>query len=342
MADPTGATLPVVGVDGGQSQTRLRLASSPQVIELPGISRLESDPDATLVALLARAWADHDLPGGVRLVLGLTTLPPDAATRERLAVQLAAATGAAQVWLTDDRITAHQAGLGGRPGVCLTAGTGVACTALSATGQVRFLDGHGYLLGDEGAGFWIGRAGLAAVLHHRDGYGPATALTALARNRFGDPRDLPEVVHTHPRAVDAVARFAVEVLAAAADGDPVAAAILDDAAARLARTVTAAVRWVAAGNRSGRGGSVVPSPREPGRVPVVLGGRLLDGGGLRARVEATLFAADPGTPPTYPELTPASGTPLDGAVQLGSGSSPGCYAELVHTWSAARNGEQTR
>ena len=37
--------LPLVGVDGGQSQTRVQQAGSPTVYELPGISRLEGDLD---------------------------------------------------------------------------------------------------------------------------------------------------------------------------------------------------------------------------------------------------------------------------------------------------------
>ena len=219
MGETDARNSPLVGVDGGQSQTRVQRAGSPTVYELPGISRLEGDPDDTLVGLLHRAWTAHRLPPQARVVLGLTTLPASPAARDRLATRIATVTQARQVWLTDDRLTAHHAALGERVGVSLIAGTGVACTALTRSGRVRFFDGHGYLLGDEGAGFWIGRAGLAAVLHHRDGYGPPTALTVAARERFGDLAVLPEAVHAQPRAVDAIARFAVEVLAATDGGD---------------------------------------------------------------------------------------------------------------------------
>lgn len=328
--------LPLVGVDGGQSQTRVQQAGSPTVYELPGISRLEGDPDDTLVGLLHRAWTAHRLPVQARVVLGLTTLPAAAPARDRLATRIAGVTQARQVWLTDDRLTAHHAALGDRVGVSLIAGTGVACTALTGNGRVRFFDGHGYLLGDEGAGFWIGRAGLAAVLHHRDGYGPPTALAEAARQRFGDLAGLPEVVHAHPRAVDAIARFAVEVLAATDAGDAVATAVVDDAASRLVRTVTAAAAWL--GQQVRCAATDPDTSAEPlDSIPVALGGRLLGGGALRRRLEVALAAPAPGGA-DHLTVVAASGTPLDGALRLGAGLRPVPHGDLVHVWSAGERG----
>jgi N-acetylglucosamine kinase-like BadF-type ATPase len=48
-------------------------------------------------------------------------------------------------------------------GILLYAGTGaVACTEVN--GELRRVGGWGYLLGDEGAGYWIGRAALRALM----------------------------------------------------------------------------------------------------------------------------------------------------------------------------------
>ena len=148
-------------------------------------------------------------------------------------------------------------------------GTGVACLAAPQHGAPRILGGHGYLLGDEGGAFWIGRAGIAAVLRAREARAPGTGLAELAEVRFGDLDDLPARLHELARPVDAMARFAPDVLAAADAGDAVAAAIVDAASSELATLVQVAVD--------------VAAPRAvavPGAdaVPVALGGRLMAAG----------------------------------------------------------------
>ena len=45
--------------------------------------------------------------------------------------------------------------------------------------------GWGYVLGDEGSGYWIGRAALRAVLREADHRGPATVLTPMLLEHFG-------------------------------------------------------------------------------------------------------------------------------------------------------------
>ena len=56
-------------------------------------------------------------------------------------------------------MTSHAGALSLGWGVSLVAGTGVACLAVPAEGEPRIVGGHGYLLGDEGGAFWIGREG---------------------------------------------------------------------------------------------------------------------------------------------------------------------------------------
>jgi N-acetylglucosamine kinase-like BadF-type ATPase len=52
-------------------------------------------------------------------------------------------------------------------GILLYAGTGaVACTEVN--GELRRVGGWGYLLGDEGAGYWIGRAALRSLMVYID------------------------------------------------------------------------------------------------------------------------------------------------------------------------------
>ena len=60
----------------------------------------------------------------------------------------------------DDTVTGHIGALSGGDGVSLIVGTGVACFAMAHDrSAVWAVDGKGFLLGDDGGGFWIGRRG---------------------------------------------------------------------------------------------------------------------------------------------------------------------------------------
>jgi N-acetylglucosamine kinase-like BadF-type ATPase len=238
----------------------------------------------------------------------LTTAPADAAGSDRLCELVAGSVGAVEVWLADDAVTAHAGALSGCPGVSIVAGTGVACLAVPEDGVPRIIGGHGFLLGDEGGGFWIGRHGLRAALRADDGRAPRTVLTGLAGGRFGPLQDLHVRLHDADRPVATIARFAPDVLDAAASGDHVAGAILDEAADELLLLAHSGAAWV-----GGTG------------VPIALGGQLLARGPLRERVDRRL--ADLDVVPRDPD-----GSALDGAIRLGLAADRGRYADLIHLW----------
>ena len=58
-------------------------------------------------------------------------------------------------------------------------------TAATNKGEAARSGGWGYVLGDEGSGYWIGRAALRAVLREADRRGPATVLSGLLLKHFG-------------------------------------------------------------------------------------------------------------------------------------------------------------
>ena len=64
-------------------------------------------------------------------------------------------------------------------GYALVAGTGAAAVRVRGGEVEAVCDGLGWLLGDEGSGFWIGREVARAAAAALDGRGPATALTRL-------------------------------------------------------------------------------------------------------------------------------------------------------------------
>jgi N-acetylglucosamine kinase-like BadF-type ATPase len=304
----------VLGVDGGQSGIRVGYSDGREPVELEGASHMEGDTLATVSDATIEGWRALGSPQTDRAVLGLTTVPASTAERQRLCHLVGTATHAASVWLTDDAVTAHAGALSMGWGVSVTAGTGVACVALPRDGTPRVIGGHGFLLGDEGGGYWIGREGLRAALRAHDGRGPATELEETAGRRFEGLNDLGPRIHRAPRAVDAIARFAPDVLAAAAD-DVVADEIVERATRELLTLISTAV-------------SAVRSQGEP--VPVALGGRLLDGGVLHERV---LAAIGRGLPDVAPRRSDAS--PLAGALLLGAATDPGAWAPLVTDWVAS-------
>jgi len=307
----------ILGVDGGQSGIRLRHSAEDRVVEVEGVSRGEGDVVAAVADAVAHGWREGGFGAIDRVVLGLTTAPSDPAEADRLAAMVGAATGAREVWVADDAVTSHAGALSMGQGVSVVAGTGVACLALGRDGGPRIIGGHGYLLGDEGGAFWIGSRGLNAVMRAADGRGDSTALTTAAVSRFGPVADLHVRLHDADRPVDAIARFAPDVLDAGGAGDPVAADIANRAAQELVLLIAAGIAHV-----HGPHGDTTED------VPTALGGRLLaPGAPLRLRLNGALHHA------RLPVIArTADGSALDGALLLGLAAEPS-YGSLLHRWS---------
>ncbi|HEY8530717.1 MAG TPA: BadF/BadG/BcrA/BcrD ATPase family protein, partial [Limnochorda sp.] len=147
----------------------------------------------------------------------------------------------AEVMVVHDGVAALLAGTLGEPGVLLLAGTGSLALALGPDGREIRAGGWGYLLGDEGSGYWIGREAIRAALRAEDGRGPATSLTRRLCRAAGVERvsDLVGPVHRGEWSRARIAGLAKDVLEAAVQGDEVARAIIDSAARELALLVRA-------------------------------------------------------------------------------------------------------
>lgn len=134
------------------------------------------------------------------------------------------------VEITNDALAALTAGTKGQPGIVLIAGTGSIAVGESADGRISRAGGYGYLLGDEGSGFAIGRAGLMAAIQSFEGRTATTKLWQQAAAAYGvtHPSQLIPAVYESAHPVSTIARFAKEVLSLAA-GDEVAAEIVSAA-----------------------------------------------------------------------------------------------------------------
>jgi N-acetylglucosamine kinase-like BadF-type ATPase len=146
----------------------------------------------------------------------------------------------APVLVVNDALAALVAGAGDQgPGIVLIAGTGSICYGRSQAGQAARAGGWGYLLGDEGSGWWIGQRTLSAIMRASDGRGPATLLTerVLAHLELAETSDLIQEVYYRDTRRHAVAGLSGVVQRAADDGDVVARQLLEASADELALAV---------------------------------------------------------------------------------------------------------
>lgn len=72
-------------------------------------------------------------------------------------------------------------------GLVLIAGTGAIATRLTGRRRSAVVDGHGWLLGDEGSGFWLGGRAVRAALEALDGRGPWTSLVGRVAAHYLPP-----------------------------------------------------------------------------------------------------------------------------------------------------------
>jgi N-acetylglucosamine kinase-like BadF-type ATPase len=238
----------VLAVDGGQSSTLALLAELDGTIlaygrggpsnhynETGGPQRLESAlRDSTEQALKS---AGQNAETVAHVCLGMTGSHPQA----RVIAQ--SLFPAANVQLHHDSVTALAGASVAQPGVVVIAGTGVVAYGRLDSGEEARSSGWGYLIGDEGSGYWIGIEAIRAACRASDGRGEATALA----------RRIPEDLQVHDLAAlhrklyaQEVSRSAIAALAAvtadaARAGDVVAVRLLQRAGQELAQAALAVI-----------------------------------------------------------------------------------------------------
>jgi len=252
----------VIGADVGASWIRLVARHGQRrvgTVRVPATG--VGDLGTFLPGLLRRrGWRDVDT-----LVVGSRGIWTAA---ERRAVARRLGRTARRIEVLSDAQVAHLGALGGGHGVLLLAGTGSIAIGRSEEGRWTRAGGFGPLLGDEGSGFWLGRAWLRATTQGED-FLPARRLIQA------------------PDPVRRIAALAPRVLARARAGDPRARRIVAEGQAHLAaraRDVTRALRLPAPVPVSWAGG-LLDDPRYRAGVA-----RALRRAGVRARWQAPAMA----------------------------------------------------
>lgn len=114
------------------------------------------------------------------------------------------------------------------PGIIIISGTGAICFGKNNQGKIVRSGGWGYLLGDEGSGYFIGREAIIAALKDFDGRGEKTSLKDKLAAHFrlnSIDQIIPQIYQNRIDRV-AIADLAPIVFAEAKNGDTVAAEII--------------------------------------------------------------------------------------------------------------------
>ena len=212
--------------------------------------------------------------------------------REFLHGQLAPLTRPGALTIVSDiQLVLPAAGL--TEGVAVICGTGSVAVG-SFAGRTVQIGGWGYLLGDEGGGYWVVREALRVLLDRRDHDAPPGLLARQLLTATGcqDVAALHRLVYDQPHRPRGWARHASLVLGSA---DPAAAAI----AARAADAV--------AGLAAAAAGELDP----PASLPVVLAGGLLGNPAFRRAAGHAVAQALPRA-----AVSVLADEPVAGAIQL--------------------------
>lgn len=237
----------ILAIDAGQTSIRTLLIVDGErgaTTKLPGILT-----DHPLTTQLAEVIAGVAATSGTidRVSIGSTGLVGEEADPAGIRA-IVAKHGVTEVLMAHDSITSYLGAIGDTRGAVIASGTGVVTLAVGES-KVARVDGWGYLLGDAGSGYWLGRAGLDAVLRAHDGRGAQTALTERFSAEFPDIEQAYVELQSDPGKVRRIAGYASHVTELAAS-DEVAAEICATAASELAKSITAGLERVGEATRS--------------------------------------------------------------------------------------------
>lgn len=228
----------LIAIDGGQ--TAIKVFDGRSRSTFPAL-RTNTELMPQLADVVGRVT--HHLPRtDTRTVAVGTTGLTGAESDPRILLDLCQEFGVNKVILAHDSITSFLGAVGLRRGVVVAAGTGVVTFGVGEREAAR-VDGWGNLMGDVGSGYWIGRAGLEAVMRAFDGRGPATRITDLATDSWPDLSQAYIDLQTDPGYVSRIASFASGI-AALAETDDVAARICRDTGRELAVSAATALRRI--------------------------------------------------------------------------------------------------
>jgi len=236
-----------LGIDGGATKTSCLIGDDKSVLGsgASGSSNLirvgEAQARESLTTAIHQACAAaHVSPAQIdKTCVGLAgaARPEISSAARRVMLEIVGG----EVQIIGDTIIALEAAFGGGPGVIVIAGTGSIVYGRNAAGQTARAGGWGFAISDEGSGYWIGRAAVAAALRSLDEKGKSPLLDTILKTWKLDSVDK-LVVTANATPAPNFAALLPAVLAAANAGDSVARDVLAQAGSELAGHAIALTR----------------------------------------------------------------------------------------------------
>ncbi|NOG62163.1 MAG: hypothetical protein HND46_01980 [Chloroflexi bacterium] len=238
----------VMGIDGGGSNLRVVVATPD--LQVVGESHAGTvNPSVigreTAAGLIRQhMWAAitnaHLQPADIRAVcIGVAGASADHSA-DWLCEVVGPITPNAKIRPSADQEIALVGAHGKREGILILAGTGSVAYGVNPAGQAAAVGGWGYLLGDEGSGYWLGMSALRAISQASERRAAKTTLTesVLHELNLEKPRDLIRWLYAQPRNAE-IAQLAPLIIQQADAGDAVANCLVGEAIQHLAGHVTA-------------------------------------------------------------------------------------------------------
>jgi glucosamine kinase len=236
----------VIGADCGGTTSRVVVATVDGRVVGRGragagnpVARDAADAAAELAAAARQALAGHDprrVMAGVVGMAGDSRLG-DPQTAAAYAHQWSSIGVACAVRTVGDAVVAFVSGTPEPDGTVLIAGTGAVGATITDREVARTADGLGWLLGDEGSGFWLGWSAARTTARSLYAGHAGTLLTRAVCDRIGHDEPAAFVARIYQLPREYLATLASTVIDCARGGDEQAAALLADAADRLVETL---------------------------------------------------------------------------------------------------------
>jgi N-acetylglucosamine kinase-like BadF-type ATPase len=316
-----GLSASVLAVDAGNSKTDVAVVSANGEVLATARGKGFRPPAVgvgpavdALAEAVTRAFAAAGVTGvdHVSACLANADLPVE---EEELSAALHARAWGTTVEVRNDTFAILRAGVTEPRGVAVVCGAGVNCVGMRPDGRTARFPALGRISGDWGGGWALAEEALWHAARAEDGRGEPTALARALPAHFGLDSMYALIEALHLRHIEPVRRheLAPVLFATAADGDPVARAVVDRQADEVVAMATVALtRLDLLGERT----------------PVLLGGSVLAARHPRLddRVRELLAAR---APKAVPRVVTAP--PVLGAVLLGldrTGAAPGAHERV--------------
>jgi len=232
----------LIGVDGGGTGTRVRLAAAaPDRTAMTELAQGSGGPSGLGLGI-ALAWASIEdaidqafaragieRPNEERMAIGLGL----AGVHNKLWAQefTAANPGYAALVLETDAFTTLMGAHGGKPGAIVAIGTGSVGEALLPDDSRREVGGWGFPAGDEASGAWIGLRAIGHIERVLDGRRPGSAFADAVIAACGGRRD---AIQAWLGQANQTAYAGLAPLVLRHAGDAAARAILEEAGRDIA------------------------------------------------------------------------------------------------------------